>query len=96
MAIAHPGQLLPHPTCGAGIHHPGLGQLALQVQHGLAHLGGAGILGFVALVKHNLGYVGLRNVPEGWKVSAVKYPTMHQRHRSGGVCQLRGVCGLGV
>lgn len=68
----------PHLTCGAGIHHPGLGQLVLQVQHGLAHLGGAGVLGFVTLVKHNLRYAGLRNVPEAQKVSLTNYPTMQQ------------------
>lgn len=57
-------------TCGAGVDHPGQGQLVLQVQHGLAHLGGAGVLGFVALVKHNLGWTwvkdcsGRRAVPQ--------------------------------
>lgn len=81
----------PQLTCGAGIYHPGLGQLALQVQHGLAHLGGAGILGFVALVKHNLRYTGLRNVPEAQKVSLIKYPTIEQQElgRCKGIWSLR-------
>lgn len=48
-------------TCGAGVDHPGQGQLVLQVQHGLAHLGGAGVLGFVALVKHNLGWAWVKD-----------------------------------
>lgn len=43
-------------TGGAGVDHPGQGQLVLQVQHGPAHLGAAGVLGFVALVKHDLGW----------------------------------------
>ena len=42
------------PTGGAGVDHAGSGQLVLQVQHGLAHLGGRGVLGFVALVENNL------------------------------------------
>jgi len=42
------------PTGGAGVHHSGPRQLVLQVQHGLAHLCGSGILSFVAFVENNL------------------------------------------
>lgn len=51
----------PTPTCGAGIDHPGLRQPVLQVQDGLAHLRGAGVLGFVALIEHDLGQAGVKD-----------------------------------
>lgn len=42
------------PTCGTGVDHPRPWQLVLQVQHCFAHLGGRGVLGFVAFIKNNL------------------------------------------
>lgn len=41
-------------TRGTGVNHPCLRQLVLQVQHRFAHLSGAGVFGFVALVEHDL------------------------------------------
>lgn len=41
-------------TGGAGVHHSGLRELVLQVEHRLAHLRRRSVLGFVAFVKNNL------------------------------------------
>lgn len=41
-------------TGGAGVHHSGLRELVLQVEHCLAHLCRRSVLGFVAFVKNNL------------------------------------------
>lgn len=41
-------------TGGAGVHHSGLWELVLQVEHRLAHLCRRSVLGFVAFVKNNL------------------------------------------
>lgn len=47
-------------TGGAGVHHSGLWELVLQVEHRLAHLCRRSILGFVAFVKNNLREGGVK------------------------------------
>lgn len=51
-------------TCSAGVHHPGLGEFVLQLQHRQARLGGLGradgtnVFGFVTLVIDDLQMFG--------------------------------------
>lgn len=47
-------------TGGAGVHHSGLWELVLQVEHRLAHLCRRSVLGFVAFVKNNLREGGVK------------------------------------
>ena len=84
------------PTCGAGVDHPGQGQLVLQIQDRLAHLRGAGILGFVTLVKHDLVRAGVKDCSGRQAAPGTLAGCPRPPRSEGELGKVPGGCGLGV